>query len=199
MNIPKKSNLYGCQSTPKKSKSESTPKKPRKSRSPAKHKKSETVKSPQVLDIRSGSLSLVSDNGSGLVSAEFQAFFENNGIKHITSTPYHPATNGMAKQIVKRRLMIIQGSIHSRLARTLFSYRLTPQTMTGISPRELLLGRHPRSRLDLLKSHMVERVERNQLKQKEQHYSMSRERKLNVGATNFVMLNIIMVITSYIS
>ena len=77
----------------------------------------------------------------------------------------------MAKQIVKRRLMIIQGSIRSRLARTLFSYRLTPQTMTGISPRELLLGRHPRSRLDLLKSHMVERVERNQLKQKEQHYS----------------------------
>ena len=67
----------------------------------------------------------------------------------------------MAKQIVKRRLMIIQGSIRSRLARTLFSYRLTPQTMTGISPRELLLGRHPRSRLDLLKSHMVERVERN--------------------------------------
>ena len=43
--------------------------------------------------------------------------------------------------------------------------------MTGISPRELLLGRRPRSRLDLLKSHMVERVERNQLKQKEQHYS----------------------------
>ena len=67
--------------------------------------------------------------------------------------------------------MIIQGNIRSRLARTLFSYRLTPQTMTGISPRELLLGRHPRSRLDLLKSHMVERVERNQLKQKEQHYS----------------------------
>ena len=67
--------------------------------------------------------------------------------------------------------------------------------MTGISPRELLLGRRPRSRLDLLKPHMVER---NQLKQKEQHYSMSRERKLNVGATDFVMLNTIMVITSYI-
>ena len=40
---PKKSNPYGCQSTPKKSKSGSTPKK---SRSPAKHKKSETGKSP---------------------------------------------------------------------------------------------------------------------------------------------------------
>ena len=44
--IPKKSNPYGRQSTPKKSKSGSTPKKSKKSRSPAKHKKSETGKSP---------------------------------------------------------------------------------------------------------------------------------------------------------
>ena len=52
--------------------------------------------------------------------------------------------------------------------------------MTGISPAELLLGRCPRSRLDLLKPHTAESVERNQLRQKEQHDSKSRERKLNV-------------------
>lgn len=44
--FPKKSNPYGHQSTPKKSKSGSTPKKSKKSRSPTKHKKSETGKSP---------------------------------------------------------------------------------------------------------------------------------------------------------
>ena len=121
----------------------------------------------------------VSDNGSCFVSAEFEAFLENNSIKHITSAPYHPASNGLAEravQIVKRGLRkITQGSIRSRLAKTLFSYRLTPQTTTGISPGELLLGRRPRSRLDLLKPHTAERVERKQLKQKERHDSKSRE------------------------
>ena len=124
---------------------------------------------------------IVSDNGSCFVSAEFEAFLENNGIKHITSAPYHPVSNGLAEravQIVKRGLKkITQGSIRSRLAKTLFSYRLTPQTTTGISPGELLLGRRPRSRQDLMKPHTAERVERKQLKQKEQHDSKSRERE----------------------
>ena len=133
---------------------------------------------------------IVTDNGSCFDSAEIEAFFENNGIKHITSAPYHPASNGLAKravQIVKRGLKkITQGSMRSRLAKTLFTYRLTPQTTTGISPGELLLGRRPRSRLDLLKPHTAERVERSQIKQKEQHDSKSRERKLNVGDNVFV-------------
>ena len=81
---------------------------------------------------------------------------------------------------------ITQGSMRSRLEKTLFSYRLTPQTTMGISPGELLLGRRPRSRLDLLKPHTAERVERSQIKQKEQHDSKSRERKLNVGDDVFV-------------
>ena len=34
---------------------------------------------------------LASDNGP-----QFQLFLKNNGVKHITSAPYHPATNGLA-------------------------------------------------------------------------------------------------------
>ena len=49
-----------------------------------------------------------------------------------------------------------------------------------------MLGRRPRSRLDLLKPHTAERVERKQLEQKEQHDSKSRERELNIGDTVFV-------------
>ena len=68
----------------------------------------------------------------------------------------------------------------------MFPYRLTPQTTTGVSPSELLLGRRPRSRLDLLKPHTADRVEKKQLQQKEQHDSRSRERHLEVGTNVFV-------------
>ena len=61
---------------------------------------------------------IVTDNGTCFVSAEFAAYLKKNGIKHITSAPYHPATNGMAEravQIVKRGLKkITQGSIRTR-------------------------------------------------------------------------------------
>ena len=97
----------------------------------------------------------LTDNGSCFASAEIEAFFESNGIKHITSASYHPASNGLAErafQVVKRGLKkIIQGSMHSHSAKTPFTYRLTPQATMGISPGELLLRRRPRSRLDLLK------------------------------------------------
>jgi len=49
-----------------------------------------------------------------------------------------------------------------------------------------LLGRRPRSRLDLLKPHTAGRVERNQLKQKMQHDSRARERNFDVGDHVFV-------------
>jgi len=57
------------------------------------------------------------------------------------------------------------------------SYRLTPQSTTGVLPAQLLLGRQPRSRLDPLKPHTAERVEKNQMRQKEQHDGRARERE----------------------
>ena len=75
----------------------------------------------------------------------------------------------------------------SRLAQVLFQYRLTPQTTTGISPSELLLGRRPRSRLDMLKPHAAERVEKRQSQQKQQHDLRSRERHMEVGTNVFVL------------
>ena len=133
---------------------------------------------------------IVSDNGSCFVSAEFKAFLKKNGIKQITSAPYHPASNGLAEravQIVKQGLKkVMKGSTRTRLAKILKAYRLTPHSTTGMSPSELLLGRRPKSRLDLLKPMTAERVEAKQLTQKKQHDAHAVDRSFVEGDTVFV-------------
>ena len=86
---------------------------------------------------------LVSDNGTAFTSSEFGIFLRQYGIRHITSAPYYPATNGLAEaaiQIPKNSLKKSElGDIDKQLAR-LFHYRTTPHATTGISPAELLMG-----------------------------------------------------------
>ena len=118
---------------------------------------------------------LVTDNGSCFVSEEFETFLLNNGIKHITSAPYHPATNGLAEravQIVKKGLKKeTVGSMEERLAKLLMAYRTTPQSTTGMTPAELLQGRRIRTRLDMLKPSLEDHVEQKQSQQKSNHDS----------------------------
>ena len=64
---------------------------------------------------------------------------------------------------------VTEGNTHTRLAKIMFAYQLTPQTTTGLSPAKMLLERRPRSRLDLLKPHTAECVERKRQAQKTQH------------------------------
>ena len=44
---------------------------------------------------------LVTDNASYFTSQEFQDFAKLNGIRHVTSAPYHPAPNGLAERAVQ--------------------------------------------------------------------------------------------------
>ena len=41
---------------------------------------------------------IVSDNGAAFTSSEFEMFTRQNGIRHLTTTPYHPSTNGLQKE-----------------------------------------------------------------------------------------------------
>ena len=40
----------------------------------------------------------VTNNGPSFTSEKFIVFMENNGIKHVTSAPYHPSSNGLAER-----------------------------------------------------------------------------------------------------
>ena len=86
---------------------------------------------------------IVSDNATCFTSAEFKEFLSRNGIRHITSASYHPATNGFVERAVQtfKEAMkkAMQGDIEMNLARFLFHYGNTPHSTTGISPAELLL------------------------------------------------------------
>lgn len=46
---------------------------------------------------------ILSDNGPAFTSCEFQQFVQANGMimRHMTSAPYHPASNGLAERAVQ--------------------------------------------------------------------------------------------------
>ena len=96
---------------------------------------------------------VITDNGPTFTSSEFRQFMEGNRIKHSTTSPYHPSSNGLAErviQVIKQALRSGKGgNVQEILSKFLFMYHITPHTTTGVPPSELLMGCCLRSRLDL--------------------------------------------------
>ena len=128
---------------------------------------------------------LVTDNGTTFTSADFERFCTRNGIQHLRSSPYHPATNGLAERAVqtfkKGLKKLADGSLETRLARFLFSYRTMPQTTTGLSPAELLFGRRLRTQLDLLQPDLRTKVQDQQQRMKTNHDQHAQQRCFSIG------------------
>ena len=114
---------------------------------------------------------IVSDNATNFASEEFNQFCLNNGIKHKRTEPYFPQKNGEAERFVqtlKRRLEKMnkdEGDVQGKLDRFLLCYRNTPHSATSETPSKLLKGQNLRTKLDLLKPDLRERVQNYQRKQ----------------------------------
>ena len=133
---------------------------------------------------------LVSDNGSAFTSSEFEEFMRLNGIRHSTSAPYHPATNGLAERAVQTFKTYLKKApsmpLEDLISRFLLTYRITPHSTTGTSPAELLFSRRPRTRLDLVLPDVSGRVRANQQRQKQARDKHTKHRFFRSGDAVFV-------------
>ncbi|XP_064468632.1 uncharacterized protein K02A2.6-like [Ornithodoros turicata] len=97
---------------------------------------------------------VVSDNGTPFTGKAFQDFVKANRIRHIRTAPYHPQSNGLAERAVRTVKDALKkmktGDLRTNVDRWLHSYRRSPNTVSGKSPSEMLLGYNIRSRLDLI-------------------------------------------------
>ena len=110
---------------------------------------------------------LVLDNGTAFT--RIPELPEADGMRHNTSAPYHPATNGLAERAVHTLKAFLkkatEGSLEDKLSTFLFQYHITPHSTIGSSPAQLLMGRQLRSRLDLLRPDLQSKVQEQQQRQ----------------------------------
>ena len=135
--------------------------------------------------------SIVSDNGSSFTSSEFQNFCKMKGIKHYTSAPYKPASDGQAEravQIIKNgRSCIKEGSIQSHFDRVLLNHHTRPLQTTSGSPAKLLMGRELTTRLSLVHPDVTVQVENNKYRQKRNHDQTSVYRNFQINDPVYVL------------
>ena len=112
----------------------------------------------QAIDWLDPPTTLVSDNGPPFTSFEMKEFYNKYGIQHLTTAPYHPASNGIAERFVRsfkegmiKEQQSGQTNKGTALRNVLRNYRWTPHTTTGIPPAEALFQRPIRTELARLK------------------------------------------------
>ena len=87
---------------------------------------------------------IISDNGPQF-RTEFKEYCEKFHIVHTTSSPYNPASNGLAESAVKQAKMLLRKSDNEEDFRNrLQAWRNVPTTGSELSPAEKFFGRRQR-------------------------------------------------------
>ena len=95
---------------------------------------------------------LVSNNGPCYRGKQFSEFLRRKGIKHTTSSPYYPQSNGLAEAYVKviKNMMKKAQQCKVRFNDMLYQYRTSPVAGKKESPIEILEQRRPRTNMPYL-------------------------------------------------
>ena len=94
-----------------------------------------------------------SDNGIQFTGSEFRNFCRSLSVKHVTTPPYHPRSNGQAERSVdtfKRALKKNNGLDTEQQFLSIYRITPNPNTISGKSPAELMFSRKIRSVFDRL-------------------------------------------------
>ena len=99
---------------------------------------------------------LSSDGGPEYISKDFQDFLKTWGVQHRLSSAYHPQSNGHAEVTVKAMKRLLRNNVDHNgklntdaVTRAMLQLRNTPESDSGLSPAQILLGRTLRDSLPL--------------------------------------------------
>jgi len=97
---------------------------------------------------------LISDNGPQFSCEEFAEFAKHWNFEHKTSSPHHPASNGMAESAVKtlKRTLIKCDQDGTNVYEALLNLRNTPRPAILLSPAQLLMSRRTKTIVPMAKS-----------------------------------------------
>jgi hypothetical protein len=95
--------------------------------------------------------------GETIDKFEFGKFCKDWGVEHVTSSPHHHQSNGIAEEAVKEMKKIISATFdadrgrlkQSELAAALLLFRNTPRAPTDLSPSEMVFGQIVRDNLPI--------------------------------------------------
>ena len=133
-------------------------------------------------------LMITSDNGPQFTSETFKDFMRQWGIRHNTSSPNHPQSNGLAEKTVGIAKAMIMKTKKSKtdLELALLEYRNTP--VDGLaSPAQLLMSRNLRSLVPCTIEHLSPKVvpmqefmsARNKERERQRRYYDQHTKSLN--------------------
>jgi transposase-like protein len=94
---------------------------------------------------------LLSDNGAGYISQQFNHYLRLVGIRHITASPFHPQTNGKIERYhrsVKGEIGRVPYDMPSELKEAIrafieyYNYRRYHEGLGNVAPYDVYTGRH---------------------------------------------------------
>ena len=101
---------------------------------------------------------ILPDRGAHFVGTMMRQLYKQLRIHKLTTTPYHPQTDGMVerfnatlKSMLRKSLSAFQGQWDEALPFVLGEYRSTPCRATGFTPAKLLLGNNIRTPLAVMR------------------------------------------------